>query len=102
MKIQGGHFVPAERSNATLFDERNCHAQSAWANKNMHDPQIVERYKRFLSDKYGEKIVETLEVLSRNKIKYSAMDMRAIGEHFKEKTIQLLIEKGLDQPAAWR
>ena len=87
-----GHFV--NRSHmSTRFYEKNCNAQCRKCNR--FDEGNSIGYMRGLVAKYGEGIIEKLEVLKNQTTKYSEFEYKVLIDYYKEQVITLHKEKGI-------
>ena len=59
--FDAGHFLPGRRAS-TIFHEQGCHTQCKPCNKGQHHG-TVEKYERFMIEKYGEQFVEDFRKL---------------------------------------
>lgn len=87
-----GHFV--NRSHvSTRFHEKNCNAQCRKCNR--FDEGNPIGYMRGLVAKYGDGIIEKLEVLKNQNTKYSEFEYKVLIDYYKEQVKTLHKEKGI-------
>lgn len=89
---QAGHFI-SRRYNATLFNEKNVHAQCAGCNKWKYGSE--QRYAEELKKRYGNEIVDLLYVSSKQHKKFSVWEFEEIEKHYLEKYNQIKKQKKL-------
>lgn len=88
--LQAGHFV-AGRTNAILFDERNCHAQCM--NCNVYQHSNPHEYWLFMEKEYGREVINELIANKGKALRYTTYNYQQIADMYSEKTKDLL--KGL-------
>lgn len=89
--IQAGHFIPG-RGNAVLFSEDGVHGQCGYCN--MKPPRGLNgnliAYWPVMEKLYGRPRVDELIRESKQTIKYSHADLRAIAEYYTMQTNKLI------------
>lgn len=90
--MQNGHYVD-RRHIGTRYDERNCHSQCSNCNIGLRGN--LDRYKRFIIDKHGVKVLEELESARRSTEKWTIADYQEKIEYYKAQVKRLKKEKGL-------
>jgi hypothetical protein len=91
-KCQAGHYI-SRRHLCTLFDERNVHAQCAGCNKWQHGN--AERYRVFMLLKYGQGVIDELQVKAKGTCRLTEAEYRAIGQHYAALWRQIAKDKGI-------
>lgn len=81
-RIECGHFIPRGHM-AIRFDERNSHSQCTRCNHYLGGDPV--RYRKFMIEQYGMRVVEELEIKSQMSIHRKAEDLLWLEKHFKEK-----------------
>lgn len=84
--IHAGHFV-AGRSNAVLYDERNCHAQCFHCN--LYNSGSWVEYERFILQKYGAAECDRLKSLRFIVKPMSAEEHEEVSEVYRKKVEEL-------------
>ena len=79
--MEAGHFI-AGRHNSVLFNERNCHAQCQFCNRNLSGN--YEKYKQFIIKAYGQETVDELIALDKIIIKYNTSQLEEIAKEYNE------------------
>lgn len=78
--MHGGHFI-SRRHNATLFDERNVHAQCASCN--MYRNGEIHLYAQKLIKLHGVEWLDKLIQDSKNVKKFTREELRGLCEQYK-------------------
>lgn len=81
-QLQAGHYITRARE-ATLFDERNVHAQCAGCNKWQGGRPLD--YEVFLDRRYGEGTAEQIRAKARMECKRTIHDYQFIAETYRER-----------------
>lgn len=89
--MQNGHYINRQHIK-TRYDERNCHSQCSNCNIGLRGN--LDRYKRFIIDKYGVKVLEELETAKRVIEKWTVSDYQGKIEYYKAEVNRLRKEKG--------
>lgn len=79
-EMQAGHFVRG-RLNANLFDERGCQIQCYVCN--IHYQGNVVHYYRFMSLRYGDRIIDELLAQNSTTKKWAGGELLALLEKYK-------------------
>ena len=88
-KLDAGHFM-SRQYNATLFDERNVHAQCKKCNK--YGGGEVLEYRRQINLMYGEGVAEEIEYKAKHTTKrFTPQELEELKKELKEK-IEILNE----------
>lgn len=93
---EAGHFMGRGMggSSGVYFDERNVHLQcskcNAWEAQN-----VRPAYREYLVKKYGEKVVNELELFHKIK-SYTDLDIIGLGIYYKEQYENLCKQIGRD------
>lgn len=83
---QAGHFEPG-RKGAVLLDERGIHFQCYNCNVNLKgNPR---EYQTFMVNKYGQELVDELDMMAGVDVQYKEHDFLRIAEQFKKMTEEL-------------
>ena len=80
--LHAGHFI-SRRHNATLFDERNVHAQCMYCN--MWDYGNMGVYVDNLIKLYGVGIIEELRKKSRESKQFTVKELEEIEQEYRGK-----------------
>jgi len=90
--VDAGHFHGRGLGggSGTYFDERNIHAQCKRCNGFHGGQQAI--YKEFMLEKYGQAVLDKLQVLHSAGRKYQYGELEAMGILFKEMFEELLKE----------
>jgi hypothetical protein len=83
---QAGHYI-SRRHNSTLFDEQNVHLQCPQCNG--HFKGNLDEYAISLIQKYGQNILEDLNIRKRLPKKFTSLDLAAIVQHYKSAVKEL-------------
>jgi hypothetical protein len=78
----GGHFIPANATASTTYDERNCHAQCSRCN-HFKSGNLIE-YTLFMQSKYGNDVVHELREKSKEIKKYKTFDYKEMIAQYKK------------------
>lgn len=70
--MHAGHFVGSRR-NAVLFEERNIHVQCNYCNTYLSGNQ--EAYSRYMLERYGKDVVDSLLRLRNEVVAYSREEL---------------------------
>lgn len=84
--IQAGHFV-ASRTNAILFDERNCHGQCYGCNVGRSGAHV--EYFIWMEGQYGREVIDELRALKFTTRKFTVPELQAMAENYKQLTEEL-------------
>ena len=90
--LHNGHYVD-RRHIATRYDERNCHPCCYHCNVTLRGN--LSKYRQFIIDKYGVKVLEELESAKRATEKYSVADYQEKIEYYRSEVRRIKKEKGL-------
>lgn len=82
--MQAGHFFPKSRGLAYYFYEKNVHVQCVVCNMFKAEQAKID-YTVFMTNKYGDGVIDELEALSRNPAKYYRSDYEAMIEEYKQR-----------------
>jgi hypothetical protein len=78
-KMDGGHWIPKGRSNRYAFDDRNVHVQCKSCNLfGMKHGVAAFKYMQFMTDKYGQELVDQMLADHNKPLKRGAADYREI------------------------
>lgn len=88
-----GHFIN-RRWKSTRFDEKNCNLQSRFDNR--FDEGNILGYSKGIKKKWGESIVNILELKKRSSKKFMAYELKALFDHYTKEVERLKIEKEWD------
>lgn len=91
-QADAGHFIKRQHK-ATRFNEKNVNAQCKECNWLKQGNDL--HYAKGLEEKYGEGIVEELEILGKCTHHLGKFELKCIAEHYKEKFNELLHERSL-------
>ena len=87
-----GHFV--NRSHmATRYNEKNCNAQCRSCNRFDEGNNIG--YVRGLIKKYGQGVIEELEVLKHRESRWTEFEYKAMIDYYNQKVKKLHEDKGI-------
>lgn len=85
-KAHCGHYV--NRAHMALrFHEKNCHLQCPFCNS-FREGEMLE-YTLAIIKKYGEKVLQELQIIRNQTTKYSAFELQALTAHYK-KSVEIL------------
>ncbi|WP_099465593.1 recombination protein NinG [Parabacteroides provencensis] len=90
--MHNGHYID-RRHIKTRYDTRNCHVQCPNCNIGLRGN--LDKYKRFIIDKYGVKVLEELESARRSIEKWTVVDYLEKIKYYKEEVKRIRKEKGL-------
>ena len=90
--MQNGHYISRQHIK-TRYDERNCHSQCFNCNIGLRGN--LDRYKRFIIEKYGVKVLEELETAKKVIEKWTFSDYHEKIKYYKAEVNRLRKEKGL-------
>lgn len=82
--MHAGHFFPKSRGLVYYFHEKNVHVQCVVCNLFRAEQAKID-YTVFMIEKYGEGIIDELEALSRNPVKYYRSDYEQLIAVYKER-----------------
>ncbi len=74
-ELQCGHYY-SRRHTATRYDERNCHPQCGRCNVLLRGN--YPSYARYMQAKYGQGILDELEALHRDTVKWTRQTYEAL------------------------
>ncbi len=83
--MDAGHYIPKTAGLAIYFDERNVNCQCTYCNRWMHGN--LSQYALALQKKYGNSILEELDIKRRNLTKISVLEYRQMIEIYKNKLL---------------
>jgi cell division protein FtsB len=63
--MQAGHFLPKGSYRGLYFNEEDVHAQCSYCNMNMQDPEIYNKYLKYMIEKYGKNKIERLKAIGK-------------------------------------
>lgn len=88
--MQAGHYFGRGLAggSGTFFDERNIHTQCGQCNGFKQGNNQV--YTEFMLNKYGQQVIDELEIKHRGGSKYSHIQLKALAQFYKEKYEELL------------
>jgi hypothetical protein len=89
---QAGHFIPGRRG-AVLFDERGIHFQCYNCNTNLKSNP--RKYHAFMLEKYGQDLIDELDMLSEEEVSYTEQDFKRIEQYFKTETEKIINRGGV-------
>jgi len=89
-EADGGHFI-SRGYLCTLFNERNVHLQCKRCNLMGGN---ASGYALFMLDRYGQEVIEELNIEKNKPTKYSKAFYEMFIEEFKQKIKELEEEKG--------
>lgn len=92
-EMQAGHYIDG-RTNAVLFVEELVHPQCYVCNCMKHGNK--SEYAAFMYKKYGEENVNEMRIKSKMAVKHDKFFYETNIALYKEKTMELLSEKGLE------
>ena len=78
-----GHYIPKTAGLTLYFDERNVHAQCTHCNRFMHGN--LAKYALALIRKYGQDILEKLDMKRNLKVRYTDFDYQVLIKEYKKK-----------------
>ena len=84
--LQCGHFM-SRKHYSTRWDETNCQVQCAGCNVFRYGEQY--KFGRNLDIELGNGTANSLEVKSRQIVKYSNVDLMELIKHYKKKLAEL-------------
>ena len=83
-EMDGGHFISRNHKSVKLL-EKNIHPQCKGCNGfKMKDSLTVLRYRNWMVDMYGEKVVNDLESLAYQTKKFTREELADLAVDFKE------------------
>ena len=80
-KADAGHFIKRQHM-AVRFNEKNVNAQCKYCNNFEQGNDIG--YARGLVRKYGQGIIEHLELAKRRTIHFGSFELKIIAEHYRK------------------
>lgn len=86
-KMDAGHYIPKTAGLSLYFDERNVNCQCTYCNRWMHGN--LSRYAVALMKKYGDKILEELDVKRKETRQVSTKEYQDLIEQYKSKLKEL-------------
>lgn len=89
--MTAGHYQTAGGSPELRFNELNIHGQ-CWFNCNKNQSGNIINYRKGLISRYGEKIVNYLEIKHPPK-KYDVQDLKTIQRWYTRKTTRILRDR---------
>lgn len=91
-QLHAGHYIPKSLGLSILFEERNVHPQCAGCNMFRHGH--LSAYAIALKKKYGDTVLEELDVIRRQIRKISEPEYVELIEHYKSALEQMQSEAG--------
>lgn len=85
-----GHYIN-RKHNSTRYDEKNCNAQCRSCNR--FDEGNIQGYRSGLISKYGQWVVNVLELKKYNYCKMGQFEIDILGKEYKQKLKYLKIQK---------
>lgn len=82
-QMNAGHFHPAGNNEAIRWDERNVNGQSIHDNLYKHGNPTG--YLKGMIKKYGQKVVDDLEIKRHNKSKMAKFEVSLLIQQYKQK-----------------
>jgi hypothetical protein len=79
-QADAGHYITRARK-ATMFDEKNVHAQCRHCNRFQEGNHFI--YRQWLVDKYGAEEVEAMERRARMGSGYSTADLLLMAKEYR-------------------
>lgn len=92
--IHNGHYVNRKHMS-TRYNEKNCNAQCIKCNT--FDEGNVIGYTKGLIKKYGESVIDELDMLKHSISKINNYEFEILIDHYKKEVDRLLKEKGLNK-----
>lgn len=80
-QMNAGHFYPVGGHDAIRYDEHNVNGQCIYCNKFKHGNR--EGYVRGMLKKWGQKVIDTLELRRHNKSKMFKFEVQLLIDHYK-------------------
>lgn len=95
--IQAGHFIGG-RTNSVLFSEKGVHGQCGACNNGVYarNNKSGIAYYQFMEKTYGRETIDRLILESNQTVIYKAWQYDEIREKYKNKLVQLLAGKSID------
>lgn len=87
-KMDAGHYIPKTAGLSLYFDEKNVNAQCTYCNRWMHGN--LSKYALALRKKYGENILEELDIKRSNFRKINSLEYKQMIEKYKQKLANIL------------
>lgn len=84
--MHNGHYL-SRRIMATRWNQINCNVQCEWCNVTLHGN--LAKYKDYLIQKHGEKVIEYLQDKVRDSHKITNMEIQSIIDTYKTKILEL-------------
>ncbi len=84
-----GHYIN-RKHNSTRYDEFNCNAQCRACNR--FDEGNIQGYRKGLIRKYGENVVNMLEIKKHNICKLGQFEINALAETYRKKLKNIKIK----------
>lgn len=78
--LHAGHYIPKSLGLSIYFEEKNVHPQCAGCNTFRHGN--LSMYALALKEKYGEGILEELDEIRKQQVKFSKSDYREMIEKY--------------------
>ena len=93
--MHGGHCLPRGEGGGSgvYFDERNVHLQSK--KENAFAGGNPTEYRKFMLEKYGQDVIDELEIKHLLPIDFRDLAMKAMEIHYRELYDELVSENGL-------
>lgn len=83
-EAHSGHFFPKSRGLVYYFDEKNVHVQCVVCNMFRAEQAKID-YTIFMQEKYGPNIVDEMEALSRNPVKFYRSDYESMIQDYQQR-----------------
>ncbi len=90
--VDNGHYINRKHMS-TRYSEKNCNGQCRACNR--FDEGNMIGYTKGLIKKYGQGILEELEVLKFQTSKFSKFELEVLAKHYKEEVKKLKQIKGV-------
>jgi len=91
-QADAGHYITRARK-ATMFDEKNVHAQCRHCNRFQEGNHFL--YRKWLVDKFGAEEVEAMELRARIGSGYSTADLLLLAKEYRARTKAIKERKGI-------
>lgn len=82
-QMQAGHYHPAGQNESIRWDERNVNGQSIHDNYHLHGN--FRGYTQGMIKKYGQSVVDELEIKRHNKSKMSKFEVSLLIDIYTKK-----------------
>lgn len=82
-QMNAGHYFSAGHNESIRWDERNVNGQSIQDNLYMHGN--FQGYTKGMIEKYGQKVVDELEVKRHNRSKMARFEVSYLIQEYKKK-----------------